>query len=93
VSFMAYGRIPDWLSLKDAPLYTARGEQLHLVHVAEGLAKWKEDNVDPYLAPGEALGSVAVKTGWLTAALGWTASSAASGILGTAAYELVRKLL
>jgi hypothetical protein len=93
LSFMTYGRDPDWLSLKAAPLYTAEGEPLRLVHVAEGLAQWKTDNVDSHLAPGEALGSVNIQTGWLTAALGWTATAAAGGVLGNAAYELVRKLL
>jgi hypothetical protein len=93
VSFMAYAGDPDWLSLKSIPLYTQKGEPLTLVHVTEGLAKWKEDRVDPYLAPGEGLSNVAVQTAWLTAALGWTASAAAGGVLGNAAYELVRKLL
>lgn len=46
---MVYDREPDWLSLQEALLYTASGEQFTLVHVVEGLAKWKEDIVDPNL--------------------------------------------
>lgn len=93
VSFMAYNAEPDWLSLKSVPLWSRDGGSLTIVHVAEGLAAWKEDNIDPLFAPGAASTEVSTATPWLVAALGWTAAASTSGLLGTSAYELVRQVL
>jgi len=93
VSFMVYGQQPDWLSLRSAPLYTKEGEGLYLVHVVEGLAKWQDDNVNPLLAPGEALYGVSRESALLVAALGWTAAAVTGGVLGNLAYDLLLKVL
>jgi hypothetical protein len=92
VSFMVYGRDPDWLTLRDVPLYSADGTRLNLVHIAEGLARWQQDHVDPYLAPGEVMHELDPVGALLTAALGWTAEAIASGVLGDSAFELLKKL-
>lgn len=93
VSFIAYGRDPDFLSLKSAPLYSPSGDLLTLVHITEGLAKWKLDHVDPLLAPGEVLRGISDDTGWLAAGLGWTTSAVVGGVLGNSVYEVIRKLI
>jgi hypothetical protein len=91
-SFMVYGPEPDWLSLKYVPLYTAQGDQLTLVHVTEGLRNWQEEEVDPLLAPGESPFRVSPSAALLTAALGFSASAVTAGVLGNAAYDLLKTL-
>lgn len=94
VSFMVYGRQPDWASLRDVPLYGEDGERLSLTHIVEGLARWQEEVVDPRLAPGEFTPKgVGGDTGLLVAALGWSASAVASGVMGDAAFELLKGLM
>lgn len=91
VSFMVYGRDPDWLSLKSVSLYTSDGFTVGLV--VEGLREWKKDVVDPLVAPGEPLEGVARPSEFLIAALGWTASTATAGMVGNGAYHLMRLLV
>jgi len=93
VSFMVYGRDPNWLSLRWVPLYAGSGDRLTIIHVSEGLTQWQEDIVDPWLAPGEVLHGASPASSLLAAALGWTAQAVTSGVLGDGAYELLKKLL
>lgn len=93
VSFMVYGRDPDWLTLRDVPLYSEDNMRLTIIHVAEGLAQWQREQVDPYLAPGEAFYGLDRDGALLTAALGWVAAAVAGGVLGNSAFELLKKLL
>jgi len=93
VSFMVYGREPDWLSLHDVSLYTRDGTAKDLSQVSEGLARWQEDLVDPDLAPGEFRPDIGTVGGPLARALQWTAAVVTGGVMGNAAYELLTKVL
>lgn len=53
ISFMVYGREPDWLSLRSISLYRATSYELDLGHVVEGLRGWQREELDAFLAPGE----------------------------------------
>lgn len=66
---------------------------MDLLHATEGLVEWKAENINPLLAPGQALEGVSPTSVTLATALGWSASAVASGAIGNAAYELVKKLI
>lgn len=94
VSFMVYGREPDWLSLRNISLYRAARYELDLGHVVEGLRGWQREELDAFLAPGECSPSgLTPSTGVLAAALQWSAGAVAGGVLGNAAFELIRKVV
>jgi hypothetical protein len=90
---MVYGREPDWLTLRDVPLYSSENTKFTLIHITEGLVRWQEEQVDPYLAPGEVHYGLHQDEALLTAALGWTANMIAGGVLGNYSFELLNKLL
>lgn len=90
VSFMVYGRRPDWASLRSVRL--DRDVPLSLGEVTEGVRRWDEDRLDARLAPGEA-GPPPVASATLPSAMTWTAGVVVGGSLGNAGYELLKRLL
>lgn len=94
VSFMCYAREPDWLSLKSVRLYpwSRLGPGTSLSEVTEGLRRWKAGTIAPELAPGEAPAALTVPFDCLADALAWSAAAVAGGLLGNAAYDLLKQL-
>lgn len=92
VSFMVYGRNPDWLSLRAVRLYSVSGRPVDLFEAVEGLARWQEEILDDYLAPG---GFPYVQEGarGLVRGLSWSAEAITAGVLGNAAFELLKRVL
>lgn len=98
VSFMAYRDFPgliDWPSLRAIQLLDAQGAYLDrsIGQIVEIMSDWRED--DPEIreyAPGE-LRQSAISVVDLHRALTAVAGMVTSGIIGNAAYELLKKLL
>ncbi len=95
VSFMCYAREPDWASLRSIRIEESMtGRPMSLGRITEGLTGWATDDVDPYLAPGSvepsSNGRYATSLGM---ALSWTATAVTGGVIGDAAYDLLKVLL
>jgi hypothetical protein len=97
VTFMVYARDPDWPSLVSVALYAPDGSGLDLSRITEGLRQWQDDDVDSSLAPGEAprtepLIRLSTALRWSALAISIAAAKAASaGVIGNAAYALLKQ--
>jgi len=94
LSFMCYSRQPDWLSLKSVRLYpwSNLGPGTSLSEVTEGLRRWQVGQAAPEFAPGEAPAQATVPFDCLADGLAWSAAAVTAGILGDAAYDLLKQL-
>ena len=98
VSFMAYWDFPgliDWPSLRAVQLLDAQGAYLDrsMGQIVEIMSDWSEDGPEVReFAPGE-LQQTAISVLDLRRALIAVAGMVTSGIVGNAAYDLLKKLL
>jgi hypothetical protein len=97
VSFMAYQDSPtfiDWLSLRAVQLLDAKGTYLdrNIGQIVEIMSDWREDGPEVReFAPGE-LQQTAISILDLRQALIAVAGMVISGVVGNAAYDLLRNL-
>ncbi len=93
VSFMAYAQEPDFLSLKAVRLdpHDESSAEVRLASVTEKLRRWYDDDVDERFAPGSVSQPDLAMS--LVDGLRFSATAVASGVLGDAAFELVKQIL
>jgi hypothetical protein len=98
VSFMAYRDFPeliDWPSLRAIQLLDAQGTYLDrsIGQIVEIMSEWREDGPEVReFAPGE-LQQTAISALHLRRALVAVAGMVTSGVVGNAAYDLLKNLL
>ena len=95
VSFMCYGRCPDWLSTCSIRIEERMtGRPLSLGRLTEGLTRWQVDDIDGRFMPGNFHHHKNERyVTSLRAALSWSASAITAGALGNSAYDLIKLLL
>lgn len=105
VSFMAHGSYDeefdeprahiDWPSLRAVPLVDANGDysEYSLGEIVEAMSDWRDHETQVFrdLAPGEL--PKAASAGSIVGALRTVAYILGSGIVGNAAYELIKKAI
>jgi hypothetical protein len=98
VSFMAYRDLPgliDWPSLKGVQLHDAQGAYLDrsIGQIVEIMSDWREDGPEVQeFAPGE-MRQTAISVLDLRRALIVVAGMVTSGVIGNAAYDLLKQLI
>lgn len=90
VSFMVYGRRPDWASLK--PYKLDSGAPLELSEVTQRLVRWADGDSDPDLSPGE-FAVVNTPRYVLAGALMRTTRELGISVAGSAAYDALKSVL
>jgi hypothetical protein len=91
VSLNAYHGVPDWISLRAARIDES-GIDLDLTELSARMRRWQLARIDAELSPGVPVASRIPVFRELSTALYWTSGAVGGGVVGNAAYDLIKQL-